>query len=59
MIFSHQFRMMAQEGHLASMSLLGGFESLAKLDYDKPGTVYSTLFQLTIGLGRVDKRFQP
>jgi hypothetical protein len=55
MTFSHQFRMMAQEGHLASMSLLGGFESLAKLDYDKPGTVYSTLFQLTIGLERIMK----
>jgi hypothetical protein len=55
MIFSHQFRMMAQEGHLASISLLGGFEALAKLDYDKPGTVYSTLFQLATGLERLMK----
>jgi hypothetical protein len=55
MIFSHEFRMIAQEGHLASTSLLAGFEALAKLDYDKPGTVYSTLFQLATGLERVMK----
>lgn len=55
MIFSHEFRMMAQEGHLASTSLLAGFEALAKLDYDKPGTVYSALFHLATGLERVMK----
>ena len=55
MIASHDFRMMAQEGHLASTSLLAGFESLAKIDYDKPGTVYSTLFQLVTGLERTMK----
>lgn len=55
MIFSHEFRMMAQEGHLASTSLLAGFEALAKLDYDKPGTVYSTLFQLATGFERIMK----
>jgi hypothetical protein len=53
--FSHEFRMMAQEGHLASTALLAGFEALAKLDYDKPGTVYSTLFQLATGLERIMK----
>lgn len=47
--------MMAQEGHLASTSLLAGFESLAKADYDKPGTVYSMLFQLATGLERIMK----
>jgi len=55
MIFSHEFRMMTQEGHLASTSLLASFEALAKLDYDKPGTVYSMLFQLATGLERVMK----
>lgn len=55
MIFSREFRMMAQEGHLASTSLLAGFEALTKLDYDKPGTVYSTLFQLATGLERIMK----
>ncbi len=46
---------MAGEGHLASTSLLAGFESLAKIDYDKPGTVYLTLFQLSTGLERIMK----
>ncbi|UVO51935.1 hypothetical protein M0208_15980 [Sphingomonas sp. SUN019] len=55
MIFSHEFRMMAQEGHLASTSLLAGFEALAKIDYDKPGTVYSTLSLLATGLERTMK----
>ncbi|MCP2137863.1 hypothetical protein J2S28_004987 [Rhizobium sp. SLBN-94] len=55
MIFSHSFRMLAQEGHLASTSLLGGFESLNKVNYDQPGTVYSALFQMTIGLERIMK----
>ena len=55
MIFSHEFRMVTQEGHLASTSLLAGFEAMNKLDYDKPGTVYSTLFQLTTGLERIMK----
>lgn len=55
MIFSHEYRMMAQEGHLASTSLLAGFEALTKIDYDKPGTVYSTLFQLATGLERIMK----
>jgi hypothetical protein len=55
MIFSYEFRMMSQEGHLASTSLLAGFEALAKLDYDKPGTIYSTLFQLATGLERIMK----
>ena len=55
MMFSHGFRMMAQEGHLASTSLLAGLEALAKIDYDKPGTVYSMLFQLATGLERIMK----
>lgn len=46
---------MAQEGHLASSSLLSGFEALAKIDYDRPGTIYSTLFSLSIGLERMMK----
>jgi hypothetical protein len=55
MIFSHEFRMMAQEGHLASTSLLAGFEALTKIDYDKPSSVYSTLFHLATGLERMMK----
>jgi hypothetical protein len=55
MIFSHEFRMMAQEGHLASTSFLAAFEALAKIDYDKPGTIYSTLFQLATGFERTMK----
>jgi hypothetical protein len=55
MIFSHSFRMLAQEGHLASTSLLGGFEAINKLNYDQPGSVYSALFQLVTGLERIMK----
>ena len=55
MMISNEYRMLMQEGHLASTSLLAGFESLCKLDYDKPGSVYSTLFQLTTGLERIMK----
>jgi hypothetical protein len=55
MIFSAEHRLMAQEGHLASSSLLAGFEALAKINYDKPGTIYSTLFHLSIGLERMMK----
>ncbi|MDR3522084.1 MAG: hypothetical protein P4L54_10790 [Acidocella sp.] len=55
MIFSREFRMMAQEGHLASASLLAGFEALTKLNYDKPGTVYLSLFHLATGLERILK----
>lgn len=47
--------MMAQEGHLASSSLLSGFEALAKLDYDQPGSIYSMLFQLATGIERLMK----
>lgn len=47
--------MLAQEGHLASSSLLAGFEALAKLDYDRQGTVYSALFQLATGPERFMK----
>lgn len=46
---------MAQEGHLASSSLLSGFEALAKIDYDRQGTVYNTLFALSVGLERMMK----
>ena len=46
---------MAQEGHLASSSLLAGFEALAKINYDRPGTIYSALFQLSVGLERMLK----
>jgi len=55
MIFTKEFRMMNQEGHLASASLLAGFEAVAKLDYDKAGTVYSALFQLATGFERIMK----
>ena len=47
--------MMAQEGHLASTALLSGFEGVRGIDYDKPGTVYSTLFDLAIGFERLLK----
>lgn len=46
---------MAQEGHLASSSLLSGFEALARVDYDQAGTIYSTLFALSVGLERMMK----
>jgi hypothetical protein len=46
---------MTQEGHLASVSMLAGFEALSKLNYEKPGTVYLTLFQLSTGLERIMK----
>jgi|GEM_PF-2371555 len=55
MIYSHGFRMMAQEGHLASTALLSAFEGMKKLNYDKPGTVYSALFQLATGFERIMK----
>ncbi|TBG08445.1 hypothetical protein ELG79_36610 [Rhizobium leguminosarum] len=55
MIYSNAFRMMAQEGHLASTSLLAGFENINKIHYDKPGTVYSALFQLATGFERIMK----
>lgn len=54
-MFSHRFRMMAQEGHLASSSLLAGLEGLAKSDHYQPGTIYSVLFNLSIGLERMMK----
>lgn len=46
---------MAQEGHLASTALLSGFEAIKRLNYDKPGTVYSALFQLATGFERIMK----
>ncbi|MFN3777067.1 hypothetical protein [Sphingomonas parapaucimobilis] len=55
MIFSHRFRMMAQEGHLASNALLTGLEGLAKSDHYQPGTIYTLLFNLSIGLERLMK----
>lgn len=55
MTYSHQFRMLAQEGHLASNALLSGFEGIAKSDYYKPGTIYSALFNIAIGLERMMK----
>ncbi|MBJ7447939.1 MAG: hypothetical protein JHC81_10435 [Brevundimonas sp.] len=55
MLFSAEHRLLAQEGHLASSSLLSGFEALAKIDYDRAGTIYSTLFALSVGLERMMK----
>jgi hypothetical protein len=55
MIYSRQFRMIAQEGHLAANALLSGFEGISKLDYYKPGTIYSVLFNIAIGLERMMK----
>lgn len=55
MIYSIQFRLLAQEGHLAANALLSGFDSIAKSDYDKPGTIYSALFNIAIGLERMMK----
>lgn len=52
---SAKHRLMAQEGHLASSSLLSGFEALAKIDYDRQGTVYNALFALSVGLERMMK----
>lgn len=49
------YRAFSQEGHLASSALLGGFESLNKLNYDSAGTVYSALLQLATGLERIMK----
>lgn len=46
---------MAQEGHLASNALLSGFEAINRMNYDKPGTVYSALFQLAAGFERIMK----
>lgn len=47
--------MLAQEGHLASNALLSGFEGIAKSDHFRPGTIYSALFNLAIGLERMMK----
>ena len=47
--------MMAQEGHLAGTALLSGFEGIRNIDYDKPGSVYSTLFHLATGFERILK----
>lgn len=55
MIANAQFRMMAQEGHLASTALLSGFEGVRNIDYDKPGSVYSTMFNLATGFERLLK----
>lgn len=55
MIFTAKLRMMAQEGHLASTALLSGFEGLRSLNYDKPGTIYSALFDLSTGFERILK----
>lgn len=55
MIYSQKFRLLAQEGHLAANALLSGFEGLAKSDHYKSGTIYSSLFNLTIGLERMMK----
>ncbi len=52
---SAEHRLLAQEGHLASSSLLSGFEALATIDYDRQGTVYSALFSLSVGLERMIK----
>lgn len=55
MIVSQQFRLLSQEGHLASRAFLSGFQEMASIDYDRPGTVYSTLFQLSMALERLMK----
>lgn len=55
MIASAQFRLMAQEGHLASAALLSGFEGVRNINYDKPGSVYSTMFNLATGFERLLK----
>lgn len=55
MNYSTDFRLMAQEGHLASNALLSGFEAINRMDYDKPGTIYSALFQLVTGFERIMK----
>lgn len=55
MIVSQQFRLLSQEGHLASRAFLTGFQDMSAVDYDRPGTVYSALFQLSIALERLMK----
>jgi hypothetical protein len=55
MIFSNEFRLLAQEGHLANNALLSGFENIAKYDPSQPGTIYSFLFNISIGLERILK----
>lgn len=47
--------MMAQEGHLSSTALLSGFEGVRTINYDRPGTVYSTMFHLSTGFERLLK----
>ncbi len=47
--------MMAQEGHLAANALLSGFERIATIDYHSPGSIYSALFDISIGLERLMK----
>jgi hypothetical protein len=47
--------MLAQEGHLASVTTLTGFEFMLRMDYDRVGTIYSTFFELAAGLERMMK----
>ncbi len=55
LIPTHQYRMLAQEGHLASVTTLTGFEFMLRMDYDRVGTIYSTFFELAAGLERMMK----
>jgi hypothetical protein len=46
---------MAQEGHLMGASFLNGFGLFHQSSFDRPGSFYSTFFQLSTGLERLMK----
>ncbi|MGL4824328.1 MAG: hypothetical protein ACRC2W_15385 [Plesiomonas shigelloides] len=56
-MFGEEFRLMLQEGHLASSSIRGGINYICKANIDdtKRGMFYSGLFQLSIGFERLMK----
>jgi hypothetical protein len=54
-MFEPEFYLLAQECNLAKAALLGGMTAFSYIDIDQTGSVYSALFQTSIGVERLMK----
>lgn len=54
-MFGREHLLLMQEGNLAKSALMAGLESVAKMDYDRPGGHYLAFFHLSIGFERLMK----
>lgn len=54
-MFGREHTLLMQEGNLAKSALMAGFESVAKMNYDRPGDHYLAFFHLSIGFERLMK----